>query len=80
MARRDRFRIATQNGYVDGSFTRSEVRKELAAIVKDDAEACRARYRRCSVIGTARSGNVEIRIGGRQGANMWQRYVVNKVS
>lgn len=79
MARRKRYVIATQHGYLDGDFsTRAAAVKALAAEVRSAAKSCRQSSKRCSVIGSARSGSVQIKIGGRQGANLWQRYVINE--
>ena len=76
---RKRFHIATQTGYVDDSFaTKGAARKALTEIVRDAARACRRRYRRCSVVGSAQKDGVEIKIGGRQGYHLWQRYVINE--
>lgn len=71
--------IATQNGYLDGEFHSKEAAvKALAEEVKIAAQACRRRYKSCSVVGSARSGSVQIRVGGRQGYHLWQRYVINE--
>jgi hypothetical protein len=76
MAAKKRYRIATQNGYIDGSFTKAEAHKVLAEVVKEDAQSCRRGKRSCSVVGSSRSGSVKIVIGGRQGYHLWQRYVI----
>lgn len=81
-----RYHIATQNGYITppgssygaATFTKAEARKALADIVREDAQACRRSHKRCSVIGSVRSGGVEIKIGGRQGYHLWQRYSINE--
>lgn len=71
--------IATQTGYLDGEFHSKEAAvKALSEEVKHAAQACRRRYKTCSVVGSARSGSVQILIGGRQGYHMWQRYVINE--
>jgi hypothetical protein len=74
-----RYRIATQHGYVDGDYaTKAQARKDLANIVKGEAATCRQRHNRCSVIGTSKSGSVEIKIGGRQGYHLWDRFIINE--
>jgi hypothetical protein len=78
--------IATQTGYLVDNVTgypyefptREAAVKALAEEVKAAAQECRRSYKTCSVVGTARSGNVQIRVGGRQGYNLWQRYVINE--
>lgn len=74
-----RYYIATQHGYLDQYFlTKNGAIKALAEEVRLSAAKCRRSERTCSVVGSARSGSVEIRIGGRQGHNLWQRYVINR--
>ena len=76
-----RFVIATQHGYVDGSFlTKAAARKALSSIVRDDASACRRSHKTCSVVGSVAKGSVQIKVGGRQGYHLWQRYVINQKS
>lgn len=75
---RARYTIATQNGYIADGLTKSEARKELREIVRDSAQSCRRSHKRCSVIGSVRSGSVEIKIGGRQGFHLWQRFIIGK--
>lgn len=71
--------IATQNGYLDGEFHSKEAAvKALAAEVRDAAQACRRSHKTCSVVGSAREGSVQIKVGGRQGYHLWQRYVINE--
>lgn len=71
--------IATQTGYIGDEFhSKAAAVKALAEIVRKAAQECRRSYKRCSVVGSARSGNVQILIGGRQGYNLWQRYVINE--
>jgi hypothetical protein len=80
--------IATQTGYLVDNITgypyefatRKAAVKALAEEVKDAAQECRRRYKTCSVVGSARSGRVQINVGGRQGYNLWQRYVINERS
>lgn len=75
---RPRFHIATQHGYIEGSFaTKGEARKALTDIVRNEARECRRKFGRCSVVGSVKSDSVEIKIGGRQGYNLWDRYVIN---
>ena len=73
-----RFTISTQNGYIANGLTKAEAQKELAEIVREAAQSCRRTYKRCSVVGSVRSGSVEIKVGGRQGYNMWQRYIIGE--
>lgn len=78
--------IATQTGYLVDNVTgypyefatREAAVKALAEEVKTAAQECRRSHKTCSVVGTARSGSVQIRVGGRQGYNLWQRYVINE--
>lgn len=78
--------IATQTGYLVDNVTgypyefptREAAVKALAAEVKDAARECRRSHKTCSVVGTARSGSVQIKVGGRQGYHLWQRYVINE--
>ena len=71
--------IATQNGYIDGEYkTRRAAYKDLVQIVRDSAADCRKANRRCSIVGSVRKGSVQIKVGGRQGYNLWQRFVVNE--
>ncbi|HSX22547.1 MAG TPA: hypothetical protein VLE97_07225 [Gaiellaceae bacterium] len=80
--------IATQTGYLVDTVTgypyefasRQAAVKALAQEVKEAATACRRSYGSCSVVGSARSGSVQIRVGGRQGYNLWQRYIINERS
>ena len=77
MARR--YRIATQDGFLEGDFpTKKAARKALAAEVREAARDCRRSKGACSIVGTTQSGSVQIRIGGRQGYHLWQRYVINE--
>ena len=65
-----RYHIAHQNGYIvepgrgsgAATFTKAGAQKALAEIVRDDAAACRRTYKRCSVVGSVRSGSVEIKV------------------
>lgn len=69
--------IATQHGYVGECHrTLKAARKELSAIVRRQLRACRRSHRRCSQVGTVREGDVRIRIGGRQGYHLWDRYAL----
>jgi hypothetical protein len=78
--------IATQTGYLVDNVTgypyefpsREAAVKALAEEVKTAAQECRRSHKTCSVVGSARSGSVQIRVGGRQGYNLWQRYVINE--
>lgn len=71
--------IATQTGYLDGEFhSKAAAVKALAEEVKIAVKECRRSYKRCSVVGSARSGSVQIKVGGRQGYHLWQRYVINE--
>ena len=80
--------IATQTGYLVDNVTgypyefhsKEAAVKALAEEVKTAAAECRRRYKTCSVVGNARSGSVQIKVGGRQGYNLWQRYVINERS
>lgn len=75
--RRQRYLIATQSGYLADEFSsKAEATKALTEEVRIAARRCRESYGTCSVIGTAKKGDVEIRIGGRQGYNLWQRYMI----
>lgn len=77
MARRKEFYIATQQGFIDGTFTtKTAARKALAEIVRDDAKRCRRSHERCSVVGSVKSDGVQIKIGGRQGYHLWDRYII----
>lgn len=76
--RRKQYVIATQNGYLADDFpSKAAAVKALAEEVKAAAKSCRRSSKRCSIIGTARSGRVEIRVGGHQGYHLWQRYSIN---
>jgi len=78
--------IATQTGYIVNNVTgypeefatRAAVVKAMAELVRDAAERCRRSYKTCSVVGTARGGDVQIRVGGRQGYNLWDRYTISE--
>ena len=77
--------IATNDGYIlnDAGYaqefhSKEAAAKELASIVREDAAACRRSYKTCSILGSARKGSVQIRVGGRQGFHLWQRYVINE--
>lgn len=78
--------IATQTGYLVDEVTgypyefhsKEAAVKALAEEVKEDAKACRRSHKSCSVVGSARSGSVQIKVGGRQGYHLWQRYVINE--
>ncbi len=78
--------IATQNGYLLDNVTgyphefhsKAAAVKALAEEVQDAAQACRRSHGTCSVVGSARSGSVQIKVGGRQGYHLWQRYVINE--
>ena len=80
--------IATQTGYLVDNVTgypyefhsKEAAVKALAEEVKTAAQECRRRYKSCSVVGSARKGSVQIKVGGRQGYNLWQRYVINERS
>lgn len=86
MARGKTYHIATQTGYItdrvtgnaEQFYSKAEARKALAEIVKDDASACRQRHKRCAVVGSVRGDGVEIKIGGRQGYHLYQRYVIGR--
>lgn len=72
---RDQFCIATQHGYEGDNYrTKTRARKEMAAMVKRSLKACRRSHRRCSQVGSVRDGTVRIKIGGRQGYHLWQRF------
>lgn len=78
-ARNKRYLIATQHGYVNDDFdTKAAAKKELAKLARESAAACRRSHRTCSIIGSARKGSVQIKIGGRQGYHLWQRFVVTE--
>lgn len=78
--------IATNDGYILDEVTgyphefhsKEAAAKELAAIVREAAQRCRRSHKTCSVVGSARKGSVQIRVGGRQGYHLWQRYVINE--
>jgi hypothetical protein len=78
--------IATNEGYILDEVTgypeefhsKAAAAKVLAEIVRDAAKRCRQSYKTCSVVGSAREGSVQIRVGGRQGYHLWQRYVINE--
>ena len=78
--------IATNNGYIvdnatgypEEFATKQLAIKALAEIVRDAAERCRRSHKTCSVVGTARDGKVEIRVGGRQGYHLWDRFLINE--
>jgi hypothetical protein len=74
-----RYYIADNASIVSENFrTKKEATKALAQMVREDARECRRRFDRCSVVGSAREGSVKIRIGGRQGFHLYNRYVINK--
>lgn len=78
--------IATQTGYLVDNVTgypyefhsKEAAVKALAEEVKTAAQECRRSHKTCSVVGSARKGSVQIRVGGRQGYHLWQRYVINE--
>lgn len=78
--------IATQHGYLVDKIThypyefhsKEAAVKALSEEVKLAAEACRRSHKRCSVVGSARQGGVQIRVGGRQGYHLWERYAINE--
>ena len=77
--RRQTFVIASQSGTLSPDYSsRRDVERALANEVKEQAARCRRAHKRCAVVGSAKRGDVEIRIGGRQGYNLWDRYVINK--
>ncbi len=79
MAKRKRYLIATQHGYLADDFpTKAAAVRALAQELKAAARKCRQSQGTCSVIGSAKSGSAKILIGGRHGFNLWQRYVINE--
>jgi hypothetical protein len=78
--------IATQSGYLVDEVTgypyefhsKEAAVKALAEEVKTAARECRRSHKSCSVVGSARKGSVQIKVGGRQGYHLWQRYVINE--
>ena len=78
--------IATQTGYFLDEVTgyphefhsKEAAVKALAEEVKIAAQKCRRSHKTCSVVGSARKGSVQIKVGGRQGYHLWQRYVINE--
>jgi hypothetical protein len=78
--------IATQSGYIvdkvtgypEEFATRAAAVKAMADLVRDAAESCRRSHKTCSVVGTARGGDVQIRVGGRQGYHLWDRYTISE--
>jgi hypothetical protein len=78
--------IATNDGYILDDVTgyphefhsKPAAVKELTALVRDAAKRCRQSHKSCSVVGSARKGSVQIKVGGRQGYHLWQRYVINE--
>jgi hypothetical protein len=78
--------IATQSGYIVDNVTgypeefatKQSAVKALSELVHDAAERCRRSYKTCSVVGTARDGDVKIRVGGRQGYHLWDRYTISE--
>lgn len=80
------FIIATQTGYLLDEVTgypfefhsKEAAVKALAEEVKTAARECRRSHKTCSVVGSARKGSVQIKVGGRQGYHLWQRYVINE--
>lgn len=78
--------IATNDGYIVDNVTgypeefasKQDAVKALTEIVRDAAERCRRSYKACSVVGTAREGNVQIRVGGRQGYHLWDRFSISE--
>jgi hypothetical protein len=70
--------IVTQTGFTGiCRRTLTGARKALATEVRSALRKCRRSHGRCSQIGTSREGDVEIRIGGRQGYHLWQRYLIS---
>lgn len=78
--------IATQTGYLVDDVTgypyefhsKEAAVKALAEEVKAAVKECRRSHKSCAVVGSARSGSVQIKVGGRQGYHLWQRYVINE--
>jgi hypothetical protein len=78
--------IATNNGYIVDNVTgypeefatKQLAVKALTELVSDAAESCRRSYKTCSVVGAARDGKVEIRVGGRQGYHLWDRFSISE--
>jgi hypothetical protein len=64
--------------YEGGHRTRAAAKKELAQVVREEVAECRARHGRCSTVGTVREGDVEIKIGGKQGYHTWQRWLITQ--
>lgn len=64
--------------YGEGHKTKTAAKKELAQIVREDVADCRARHGRCATVGTVKEGDVEIKIGGKQGYHTWQRWVITQ--
>lgn len=72
MARKSYAVSAAHGGMGPTVGTKAKARKEQAAIVREAAAQCRRSYKRCTV---KRRGNVvEILIGGKQSASMYNRY------
>lgn len=74
-----RFVIATQHGYTGDDYaTKAAARKALSSIVRDEAAKCRRSHKTCSVVGSSAKGSVQIKVGGRQGYHLWQRFIINQ--
>ena len=78
IATNDGYIVDTVTGYPEEFATKQDAIKALTEIVRDAAERCRRSYKTCSVVGTARDGDVQIRVGGRQGYHLWDRFLINE--
>jgi hypothetical protein len=56
--------------------TLMEARKLLAKEAKEARQDCINAYKRCSIVGKAKSGFVEIKVGGKQGYHVWTRLAI----
>lgn len=52
-------------------------RKDLVKLSRESAKNCRRTHGSCTTKGTAKSGAVEITVGGRQGHNLWSAFYIH---
>ncbi len=76
---RKNWRVVDAGGVVSAQsekMTLTAARKQIAADARADRARCKQHHGRCTIVGTAKSGVMEVRIGGKQGHHMWSRYAL----
>jgi len=77
---RGKYCVNDSQGVIECFRTKKRAQKFMAKEVKASASYCRKSYKhkRCSAVGSVRDGHVTIKIGGRQGYHMWNRFSITK--